>query len=136
MTMTVEREKLYFTKVLRLPDTKTGARNIVLSDAALELIRPAMQQVFICQRANGSDMYHCYAAWVRLRKKAGLPRFARMHDIRHTVASLAGRGGIGLSEVSRMLGHSRISTTEKYLHWLTGEASETAEKVAGLVGVK
>lgn len=43
-------------------------------------------------------------------KKAGLPRF-RVHDLRHTFATLALRAGIPVQMVSKQLGHSSISIT-------------------------
>lgn len=47
------------------------------------------------------------------------------HGIRHTFASLLAKK-IPVPELSRLLGHARISTTDIYVHNLLGETSETA----------
>jgi len=40
----------------------------------------------------------------------------RFHDLRHTYGSLLVAGGIDLASVKAAMGHSRITTTERYLH--------------------
>ena len=40
----------------------------------------------------------------------------RFHDLRHTYGALLVAGGIDLASVKAAMGHSRISTTERYLH--------------------
>jgi integrase len=61
----------------------------------------------------------------RARGRAGL-RSLRFHDLRHTYGSLLVAGGIDLASVKAAMGHSRITTTERYLH--ARSASELAEK--------
>lgn len=51
----------------------------------------------------------------RARCGAGL-RKLRFHDLRHTYGSLLVAGGIDLQSVKAAMGHSRITTTERYLH--------------------
>jgi len=46
----------------------------------------------------------------RLRKRLGMTG-VRLHDLRHHAASAALNAGVPMLKVSRMLGHSRISTT-------------------------
>jgi integrase len=50
----------------------------------------------------------------------------RFHDLRHTYGSLLVAGGIDLPSVKAAMGHSRISTTERYLH--ARPASELADR--------
>ncbi len=50
----------------------------------------------------------------------------RFHDLRHTYGSLLVAGGIDLAAVKSAMGHSRISTTERYLH--ARPASELAAR--------
>jgi integrase len=61
----------------------------------------------------------------RARGAAGL-RELRFHDLRHTYGSLLVAGGIDLAAVKAAMGHSRITTTERYLH--ARSATELADK--------
>jgi site-specific recombinase XerD len=51
----------------------------------------------------------------RARDAAGLEPL-RLRDLRHTYGSLLVAGGIDLVSVKAAMGHSRITTTERYLH--------------------
>jgi len=51
----------------------------------------------------------------RARNAAGLEPL-RFHDLRHTYGSVLVAGGIDLASVKAAMGHSRITTTERYLH--------------------
>jgi integrase len=61
----------------------------------------------------------------RARDAAGL-RPLRFHDLRHTYGSLLVAGGVDLASVKAAMGHSRITTTERYLH--ARSASELADR--------
>jgi integrase len=61
----------------------------------------------------------------RARDAAGLEPL-RFHDLRHTYGSLLVAGGIDLASVKAAMGHSRITTTERYLH--ARPAGEQAER--------
>lgn len=61
-----------------------------------------------------------------LLKEAGIPH-VRLHDLRHTAATLALKAGVPLHVVSRMLGHSRVSiTADIYAHVLPGQGKDAA----------
>jgi integrase len=61
----------------------------------------------------------------RARDAAGL-RPLRFHDLRHTYGSLLVAGGVDLASVKAAMGHSRITTTERYLH--ARSATELADR--------
>jgi integrase len=67
----------------------------------------------------------------RAREAAGL-RPLRFHDLRHTYGSLLVAGGIDLASVKSAMGHSRITTTERYLH--ARSAGELADKFTRALG--
>jgi integrase len=50
----------------------------------------------------------------------------RFHDLRHTYGSLLVAGGVDLASVKAAMGHSRLATTERYLH--ARSASELADR--------
>lgn len=64
----------------------------------------------------------------RARSAAGL-RPLRFHDLRHTYGSLLVAGGVDLASVKAAMGHSRITTTERYLH--ARSATEMADRFTG-----
>ena len=53
--------------------------------------------------------------WERVRVKADIPD-VRIHDLRHTFASLLVSGGASLEMIGRLLGHTQIGTTQRYAH--------------------
>jgi integrase len=75
-----------------------------------------------------------FTDWFQERVKgAGLPRI-RLHDLRHTHATLALQAGIHPKVVSERLGHSNISITlDTYSHAIPAMQEEAAAKVAKLV---
>jgi len=54
----------------------------------------------------------------------------RIHDLRHTSASIAAHEGFGSHEIAKVLGHAQTSTTERYTHL----KDEAAFNVANTVG--
>jgi integrase len=67
----------------------------------------------------------------RARDAAGLEPL-RFHDLRHTYGSLLIAGGIDLPSVKAAMGHSRLSTTERYLH--ARPAGELADRFTRALG--
>ena len=65
-----------------------------------------------------------WADWHGLLAQAGV-RPARVHDARHTAATLLLEQGIGIRVVQQILGHSQLSQTERYTH-VTTELSQHA----------
>lgn len=53
--------------------------------------------------------------WERMRVQADIPD-VRIHDLRHTFASLLVSGGASLEMIGRRLGHTQIGTTQRYAH--------------------
>ncbi|MDQ3931623.1 MAG: site-specific integrase, partial [Actinomycetota bacterium] len=71
--------------------------------------------------------------FARLVEKAGLPRI-RLHDVRHTHATLMLKAGVHPKIVSERLGHSSVAfTLDTYSHVLPGMQAEAAEMFADLV---
>lgn len=70
------------------------------------------------------DAFH--AAWYRARERAGLPT-VRIHDLRHTFASLLINNGASIYEVQKLLGHYHVSMTERYAHLFPDTLHECVE---------
>jgi integrase len=69
----------------------------------------------------------------KLVDAAGLPRI-RLHDLRHTSASLALAAGIPVKVVSARLGHSStVITSDLYTHVIPAVAQDAADQIAALI---
>ena len=58
---------------------------------------------------------HIQHQWLRILKDAGVAR-CRVHDLRHTFASMLVNGGTSLYAVSKLLGHADPAITQRYAH--------------------
>jgi integrase len=115
---------------LRLHDTKTGPKTIRLGAAAVQILAVIEQKhllwVFPGQRGKKPIDPQC--AWQRIRARAGL-QDVRLHDLRHTFASVGVNGGASLSVIGALLGHSRAQTTHRYAHLSDDPLREAAERL-------
>ncbi len=70
-----------------------------------------------------------YKKLKRLAIKAGLdPSLVRPHVLRHTFATEALRRGMSLPALQRLLGHSDIKVTQRYLHLVTEDIEREYSK--------
>jgi integrase len=86
-------------------------------------------------RSDGSplDPTAVSKRFVRLVADSGLPRI-RLHDLRHTHATLALQAGVNPKIVSERLGHATVAfTLDVYSHALQHLQQEAADRVAALV---
>jgi integrase len=79
-------------------------------------------------KITGNQINNPQKAFGRVLKKAGISDF-RIHDLRHTHASIAINNGASLYEVQHLLGHSQSKTTSRYAHL----ADETLRKVSDTI---
>jgi integrase len=119
--------------VARLPDSKTGAKNIPLTSAALAVltqIPPCPDSPLVLPGDRPGGYYiGIQRSWNRIRSLAGLPD-VRLHDLRHAYASIAVLGGHSLFMVGKMLGHRHASTTQRYAHLAADPVRAAADKTA------
>ncbi len=118
---------------LRLPDSKTGAKTIYLNAPALEILAaiPRLQgnPYVICGNKAGAHLVNLQKPWRRIRKQAGLDD-VRLHDLRHSFASMGAIGGASLPVIGALLGHSQPATTARYAH-LSADPLKAASDVIG-----
>jgi len=118
--------------LLLLPDSKTGKKAIVLNAAAREVLEqlPRLHgnPHVICGHKEGSHLVNLQKPWGRIRKRAGIDD-VRIHDLRHTFASLAARKGGSLPRIGALLGHSQMQTTQRYAHLIVDDVRQLAETV-------
>ncbi|MDH3195215.1 MAG: site-specific integrase, partial [Hyphomicrobiales bacterium] len=105
--------------LLRLPDSKTGAKTIYLNAPALQILTdlPRLEgnPFVICGKREGARLINLQKPWRRIRKAAGLDD-VRIHDLRHSFASVAAGSGQSLPVIGALLGHTQPGTTARYAH--------------------
>ena len=95
-----------------LPDQAAGALDRLSRRS--EFVGPD-EYVFANRLGRRLDPTALRRRFERARDAVGLPPL-RFHDLRHTYGSLLVAGGVDLQSVKAAMGHSRITTTERYLH--------------------
>lgn len=121
-------------RLLLLPDSKVGQRCIGLSRAAVALIEAQPAHPYLIPgRRQGDHLRSPWRAWHEACRRASVPR-ARLHDLRHTVGSLAHRAGLSQRAIADLLGHRQLATTARYLHGARGDLLTDADTVAGVIG--
>lgn len=110
--------------VLRLPDSKTGAKPVYLPPAAMDVIDAL-------PRTDGTitGIGPPYKLWYKVRKEAGCPDL-RLHDLRHSFASAALAQGLTLEQIGELLGHASTQTTKRYAHLVETTAHAAAARTA------
>ena len=116
-----------------LPDSKTGPKTLwlcaplrrLLSELAKDSMSP---RVFAM--ANGRNMNGALNhVWTEARRLAGLEGL-RLHDLRHSYASIAVSTGEDLKTIAGLLGHAELETTKGYAHLATAPIQAAAGRVA------
>lgn len=123
--------------VIWLPDAKTGPRRVLLNQTALGILRelprlPGNEYV-IAGAVDGQYATDMQKPWRRIRKAAGMED-VRIHDLRHTYASIAAMAGHSLPMIGRLLGHTQAQTTARYAHLADDTTRKAANEVDGLFG--
>jgi len=116
-----------------LPDSKTGRKAVHLNPPALDVLHaiPRLEgnPYVICGEKPGQHLVNLEKPWRRIRKAARLDD-VRLHDLRHSFASVAASGGQSLVIIGKMLGHSQPATTARYAH-LADDPMKAASDAVG-----
>ncbi len=127
-------------KVLVVPRSKSGRRRLIyLSDEAIRVLDRQPQGagrdfVFPSARKPGQALAGLRGVWSRAKERAGTPEGVRLHDLRHTFASLLVNEGKSLYEIGKLLGHTQESTTARYAHLRDDRQLEAVNAVARRAG--
>lgn len=103
--------------LLNLPDSKTGRKTVYLSNAAIHVLENIPRAgVFVVAGDNPkkprSDLKR---PWKRISDHAGIAD-VRIHDLRHTFASIGAAQGLSLQVIGKLLGHKSAESTARYAH--------------------
>ena len=130
------RWKDYRDGNLHLADSKSGPKTVFLSTPArnvLNCIKTRRSKWVFPSKGGYKPKNMPQEFWEGIRKQAGLD-WLRLHDLRHTYASLAIRNGVNLRIVGKLLGHGQAQTTMRYAHLDDMTMRDAASKAtAGMV---
>ncbi|TFW56895.1 DUF4102 domain-containing protein [Bradyrhizobium sp. MOS001] len=116
--------------LLLLPDSKTGRKAIVLNAPALALLQKIERawQYVIASSDPDRPKADLNRPWRTISKRADLAG-VRIHDLRHTHASVGAAAGLSLPIIGKLLGHTQASTTQRYAHLASDPLKEASEKI-------
>lgn len=116
-------------------ETKAGARAHPLGSDALEVLGSLPRAdrspwVFSKGASDGPVKRDAMEkAWQRIRTICGFED-ARLHDLRHTVGTVAGQGGANAFMVRDMLGHKTLAMTDRYVNRAADPVKALSNRVA------
>lgn len=125
-----------------LPDSKTGEKVLILPPPALAVLaahpRVEGNPHVIAGGKPGTALVNLKDPWLAIREAAGLEG-VRIHDLRHSFASVGAAGGASLPIIGALLGHTQASTTQRYAHLhddpLQAAAASIGGRIAAAMGV-
>jgi integrase len=122
--------------MLFLADSKTGRKPIVLNAPSVQILGtlPRIGQFVIAGRSAGTEdeapRADLHRPWRAITKHADLQAL-RIHDLRHTHASVGAGAGVGLPIIGAILGHADAATTAKYAHLANDPVRRASERIGG-----
>jgi len=126
------------SSTLFVPLAKSGkSRYVVLNSDAVEVLKsvpqiPGNPYVFPSP-ITGRPCASLHFPWHRIRTEAGLSD-VRLHDLRHTFASVLVNEGRELYSVQQLLGHANSKATQRYAHLNRQSLTDAAGAIGGVIG--
>jgi integrase len=135
-TVEVSKSYDYHLRKTRLPKNKK-TRTVDLTPSTVEALKDLRKQRkvasisgLIFTNAKGKRLIYNF---LQRKVKEVSPRPIRFHDLRHTYATLRIAKGDNIVDVSKQLGHSKVSMTlDKYCHWMPGEHKSQVDELDNL----
>ena len=141
------------TTQITTPKTESSNRKIPLNDTVLEALKAEKkrQEEYAEILGNGYDKSNFIIRTVlgkpyvnlsainrvvnRLTEKAGLPH-CTIHGFRHSVASILDDNGVPIQDISVLLGHESVQTTERiYINRRKTAKAETIETLGNAINL-
>ena len=118
---------------LRLLDSKTGQKLIPLGAPALSVLealpRVSVNPHVLPGSREGQPLVNIAKVWRAVRQAAGLDD-VRLHDLRHSFASVGAAGGDSLLVIGKVLGHTDTATTARYAHLADDPLRTAADRIS------
>jgi integrase len=124
-----------------LPVTKNGrSRSVLLNPRAVKVLEELKERgksgehLFPSPRSGTKlpyrrDMRKTFANVCKAASITGL----RIHDLRHSFATLAIQGGASLYDVQKLLGHQDIAMTQRYSHMVDDQLRKASANMSGVI---
>ena len=115
-----------------------GEHELPLSDAAVMLIegilaeRETESRYLFPGRSPDAPLDNIKNSWEVIRRAAGI-QDVRIHDLRHTHASILVSAGKSLPLIGRLLGHTQVATTQRYAHLYDDPLRDAVNEVANIL---
>jgi integrase len=122
--------------ILFLPDSKTGRKPLYLNAPALELLsglpRIEGNPHIIAGMKDGAPRADLKKPWAAVTRAAHLEG-VRIHDLRHSFASIGAGASLGLPIIGKLLGHTQAATTHRYAHLDADPMRRAAETIGATI---
>jgi integrase len=116
---------------------------VPLSGPALALLRGIKDEVkctaarttksdFVFPGKDNQPLAEIKRIWSSICKTAELGGF-RLHDLRHTYASILASSGLSLPIIGALLGHTQATTTQRYAHLIDDALRRATERVGAII---
>ena len=118
---------------LRLGDSKTGAKVIPIGAPACEVLASVTAiegSEFVFPASSGKGRFQgVERVWQKVRTTAAFPSL-RLHDLRHSFASVGLARGDALATIGAILGHADVKTTSRYAHLADDPVKNAANEIS------
>ena len=119
-----------------LPDSKTGRKTVYLSAPAVEILasigRVRGDHYVLVGRLGRGHLARMGHHWIDIRKRTQL-NDVRMHDLRHSYASVGANLGEILPMIGKLLGHTQAQKTARYANLAADPALQAAERIGHII---
>lgn len=121
--------------VSKTENTSTELLHIQMSDTLRIFLEHAerISEYVVCKE-DGTPFKTIKESWDKARKAIRKPKL-RLHDLRHTFASLLVMNGTDIYVISKMLGHSTVEMSRRYAHLTPSHHSKEVKKLDAIVSI-
>lgn len=112
----------------------SGPARALLADMKAEATRRGETSPYVFPSRDGNGpVTDIKKSWAALCKAAGIEG-VRLHDLRHTYASVLVSAGLSLPVIGALLGHTQPGTTARYAHLFDDPLRAATERAAAIIG--
>ncbi len=120
--------------IIFLPHSKTGPKPVMMNPSVAAVLEslPRVDVFVVPGDKPGRPRHDLQKIWLAVRKRADL-QDVRIHDLRHTYASVGAGSGLGLPVIGKLLGHKQAATTARYAHIADDPMRRASEAISGTI---